>query len=580
MPHLREWQGLALKAFLAHEHVDFLVSATPGSGKTTLALTTARKLLDDGSIERAIIVVPTDPLRQQWADAGEAHGISLMPVSEPADYDKPGYNGCVVTYQQLAAGTGAELARRLTRFPTLAIIDEIHHAGEKCSWGNSLRHALAHCTKRLSLTGTPWRSDSRDPIPFVKYHDSGKVCTDFAYEYGDSVADGVCRRVDFHFYDGNARWADAARAKRSFESGSSCHPSDTQNIFQQRISEEMPRQDVSPALEAIYDPNFTWIPGVFDDAIETLEDLRLSTPNAAGLVIADSKRNAKAYGKILESLIGERVPVVISDEDNDPGSRLAKGEIDRFRDGKGKWIVAVRMISEGIDIPRLAVGVYASRTQTPLFFRQVVGRLVRAQPKETVNATLFLPTVPDLVQHAREIEDELRHELQLATEEEKRSREHVQRELNLRESLDGWNPKLERAMRAGHGEVFTPEDHERAKKHCESRNIPIQYAINFLIAGDVTAGPDAATDRGAVNAKEPASEAVPRHRLEKQLRAEIITLTRRLARRMSLEDKTALGVCMKELNSHLRRVWGSRSTATIETLQAMRDDLCTQLAAS
>ena len=55
----------------------------------------------------------------------------------------------------------------------------------------------------------------------------------------------------------------------------------------------------------------------------------------------------------------------------------------RFADGDAPWIVAVRMVSEGVDIPRLRVGVYATNTVTELFFRQAVGRLVRwnARPR-------------------------------------------------------------------------------------------------------------------------------------------------------------------------------------------------------
>ena len=56
-------------------------------------------------------------------------------------------------------------------------------------------------------------------------------------------------------------------------------------------------------------------------------------------------------------------------------------------------MVAVRMVSEGVDVPRLAVGVYATTTTTPLFFAQAVGRFVRAR-KRGETASVFLPSVP------------------------------------------------------------------------------------------------------------------------------------------------------------------------------------------
>src|SRR3954454_15225869 len=73
-------------------------------------------------------------------------------------------------------------------------------------------------------------------------------------------------------------------------------------------------------------------------------------------------------------------------------------------------MVAVRMVSEGVDIPRLAVGVYATNASTPLFFAQAIGRFVRARlPGET--ATVFLPSVPQLLGLASEMEAQRNHVL-------------------------------------------------------------------------------------------------------------------------------------------------------------------------
>src|SRR3712207_9333727 len=59
---------------------------------------------------------------------------------------------------------------------------------------------------------------------------------------------------------------------------------------------------------------------------------------------------------------------------------------------------------------RLAVGVYATSASTPLFFAQAIGRFVRARrPGET--ATVFLPSVPQLLSLASEMEAERNHVL-------------------------------------------------------------------------------------------------------------------------------------------------------------------------
>ena len=60
-------------------------------------------------------------------------------------------------------------------------------------------------------------------------------------------------------------------------------------------------------------------------------------------------------------------------------------------------MVAVRMVSEGVDVPRLAVGVWATTMSTPLFFAQAVGRFVRARSRGET-ASVFLPSVPHLLE--------------------------------------------------------------------------------------------------------------------------------------------------------------------------------------
>lgn len=69
---LRPWQRAALERYAQLDPDDYLVSATPGAGKTTFALTLALRLRERREINRIVIVVPTDHLRAQWADAGGA----------------------------------------------------------------------------------------------------------------------------------------------------------------------------------------------------------------------------------------------------------------------------------------------------------------------------------------------------------------------------------------------------------------------------------------------------------------------------------------------------------------------------
>lgn len=553
----RVWQQRATEAFYANTKKDFLVCATPGAGKTRFAIDLANSLLGQGLVDRIVVVVPTDTLRSQWADAAGQRGLHLMPVSQEADYDKRGYVGCVVTYQQLL-DKGAKAIRDVTRRTTLAILDEVHHAGDNRSWGESLRTAVDGAQYRLSLTGTPWRRDAQSPIPFVEYNDEGTVVVDYAYEYGTAVADGVCRRIEFHAYDGEARWIDPARGKREYRK-------DDPGVrveFAAKLGANMAEDDVSAALDVVYEPKYEWMPAMLRHADAMLEELRTEVPDAAGLVVCERQWHAHGYANLIEQMTGTRPPVVVSDPQNDPSGRIARGTIDGFREGTGRWIVAVKMISEGVDIPRLAVGVYASKTQTPLFFRQVVGRFVRVRENEEFNARLLIPAVPELLRHAREIEEELRHQLELAVEQEEKARAEAeddgqQGEFDFRQSLSASEPVFDRAILGG--DECTPEEMAAALAECRKLGIPTRFAANLvpLLRQRGASGPTVVV---------PDPVEVPRHRREKLLRQEVETLARRAAYKA--------GRTPKDINGDLLRFGHpSRSKATVEQLEAIRKTL-------
>lgn len=560
----RPWQRQALDTFTAADRKDFLVSATPGAGKTKFSLYLALQLLRQGVVSRVAVVVPSDNLREQWAAEAAEQGVDLCPVQEAQDYDKTGFIGCVATYQQLAMGSGRDMMRRSLRRPTLVILDEIHHAGDNKSWGEALRYAVEPATHRLCLTGTPWRRDSTSPIPFVRYDDNGTVAVDYAYEYGTAVADGVCRRIEFHAYDGEARWTDPARMRRAV--GEETGKSEVSVEFTAKLGANMNEEDVSAALDTVYEPKYEWMPSILRQADEMLTELREEIPDAAGLVVAERQWHAQGYAALLERLTGTRPPVIVSDPKADPGSKLARAEIERFKKGTGRWIVAVKMISEGVDIPRLAVGVYASKTQTPLFFRQVVGRFVRTRKGEEINARLLIPAVPELLRHAREIEDELRHQLDIAEKEADNAADREsssgQGELDFRTPLSASESVFDRAIMSG--DEVTPEELAEAQEQCTRLGIPKMFAANLVPllraqkAQAASSGPDSAPAARSVE--------VPRYRLEKQLRQEIEMLTRRVDYRRGAPKGTT--------NTDLLRAGHpKRKEASVEELQAIRATL-------
>ncbi|MGW7054975.1 DEAD/DEAH box helicase [Streptomyces sp. NPDC054887] len=385
---LRAWQQGALEKYIQEQPRDFLAVATPGAGKTTFALTLASWLLHHHVVQQITVVAPTEHLKKQWAEAAARIGIKLDPDYSAGPLSKE-YHGVAVTY----AGVGVRpmLHRnRCEQRKTLVILDEIHHAGDSKSWGEACQEAFDPATRRLALTGTPFRSDT-NPIPFVAYEEGNdgirRSSADYTYGYGNALADGVVRPVIFLSYSGNMRW----RTKAGDEIAA-------------RLGEPMTKDAIGQAWRTALAPTGEWIPNVLAAADTRLTEVRKGIPDAGGLVIASDQDTAREYAKILKKITGDRPTVVLSDE------KAASKKIDQFSADDSRWMVAVRMVSEGVDVPRLAVGVYATTISTPLFFAQAVGRFVRSR-RRGETASVFVPTIPMLLEFANEMEVERDHVL-------------------------------------------------------------------------------------------------------------------------------------------------------------------------
>ena len=382
----RAWQSAFLAQHREHPRRDFLLVATPGAGKTLAACEALRA----SGCEQAIVVCPTTALRAQWADAADRVGLHLDPRWRNADGAwRDDIDGVVVTYQQVASAPDL-FAHHLAR-PTFVVLDEIHHAGESASWGTALRAAFDGAARRLGLSGTPFRSDAR-AIPFVRYDDERRCAPDFVYGYGDAVGDGVCRPLAFRLLDATLRWrVDAQETIAAF-------------------ADELDPTDDARRLRTAIDPGTPLLPQMLRDADALLVKARSVIPDAAGLLLCDDRAHARASAALMRTVAGEKPVVVVSDETG------AHARIDRFARGgadDARWLVAVNMVSEGIDVPRLVLAAYATVKRTDLFFRQAVGRVVRRRvgdPDDLV-ATVFLPSDPTLTACAERVEVELRQQV-------------------------------------------------------------------------------------------------------------------------------------------------------------------------
>jgi superfamily II DNA or RNA helicase len=387
---LRTWQRAALSSYFEEPGRDFLAVATPGAGKTTFALTVAADLLRRRQVERITIVAPTEHLKRQWAAAASQAGIEIDPAYSPSrGRTSTDYVGVAVTYAGVAS---APLAFRVRteRFKTVVVLDEVHHAGDALSWGEAVSEAFQPAARRLALTGTPFRSDV-NPIPFVSYAPGAdgveRSVADFTYGYAEALADHVVRPVLFMAYTGDVQW----RSRMGDEVAA-------------RLGEPMTRDLAAQALRTALHADGAWMPAVLAAADRRLSEVRRHMPDAGGLVIAADHEAARAYAVLLRRISGVRPTVVLSDE------KSASRKIASFAESDARWMIAVRMVSEGVDVPRLAVGVYATTTLTPLFFAQAVGRFVRSR-RRGETATVFLPSVLPLLSLAAEMEQHRDHVL-------------------------------------------------------------------------------------------------------------------------------------------------------------------------
>jgi superfamily II DNA or RNA helicase len=518
---LRPWQKAALDRFVEAGSADFLAVATPGAGKTTFALTVARHQLAEHP-GRLVVVAPTAHLKVQWARAAAAFGLHLDPAWAAADGRLPAdMHGVVTSYQQVA--TSAALLRSLSS-DAFVVFDELHHAADDRAWGDAIREAFSSARRRLALSGTPFRSDTR-AIPFVHY-DGDEAVPDYEYSYGNALADGrVVRPVYFPSTNGQMEWQ---------APDGSVHSA----TFDDRLDAQRAAQRLRTALSL----EGEWLPTVLRAAHKRLTEVRREQPDAGGLVIAIDQEHARGIAAMLAARFGVQARVVTSDDPQ------ASAGIAAFAAGSEPWLVAVRMVSEGVDIPRLRVGVYATTTTTELFFRQAVGRLVRwtrGVPRQ--RAWLYIPDDPRLRTHAAGVAEQRRHSLRKDDRVERPEREDEDQTA----TGDDVQMSLFAAISAVALEAREPDDidYDPEPDHESGEEIELQLAPPPPLAG----GLDADSAGGVAT--------LTRREQKQMLRDQNATVARELVRRTKLTHA--------QVNAELNRLSGVRrvTEATIRELE-------------
>jgi superfamily II DNA or RNA helicase len=269
------------------------------------------------------------------------------------------------------------------------ILDEIHHASEDNKWGAAVEKLGQIAVRILSMTGTCFRSDKRR-MTFVKYDHEGKALSDYNYGYREAVRDRVCRPVEFRTDDSITQYVL------------------DEKDYKIRISEAGTKEEVRWATNSIFRSDHDFLRGVLEKADAELDEYQTWDRDAGGLIVCRSGKNTETDNRYLHlmadlvyNVLGER-PEVVSYDDAD-----AVAKIERFRKSSQRWICAVRMIIEGVDIKRLRTMVMATRPTSELLFRQLVGRVVRVDDeRKPGSATVFMPKFPNLTEFARKISEE------------------------------------------------------------------------------------------------------------------------------------------------------------------------------
>ncbi|MDI5986261.1 DEAD/DEAH box helicase family protein [Halomonas sp. M4R5S39] len=396
MPGLRTWQRWCIEAALAHfvTTPHFLCQATPGAGKTHLAAALARCLFERNKIDLVLCFAPScqvvDGFRTTFADVLDKRLDGLV-----------GAVGGAYTYQAMEHRDDT-FWQLLDEYRVFVVFDEIHHcAGHdpllSNAWGQQILQRIQdRAAYTLALSGTPWRSDNL-AIALARYSSpGGELICDYRYGLQEAITDGVCRSPRIVLLDNQKVQLTEALET---ESTVKLFPSIAALLGESPITYEdlLRHDDVMRQILGL--------------GCERLDEVRRSKPNAAGLVVATDIEHAHQVALALEAR-GEAYHVVTNRTPD------AQQVINAFRNDNCRWIIAVGMISEGTDIPRLQVCCYLSRIRTELHYRQVLGRILRRTGEADNQAWLFMLAEPTLQRFAERIAEDLPDDLAVLSQVE------------------------------------------------------------------------------------------------------------------------------------------------------------------
>lgn len=381
---LRTWQAecveLAINKFSSNRRPHFFCQATPGAGKTVMAAEVAKRLFQEGMIDLVLCFSPS-------LSVAEGMKKTFSWKLECSFNGGLGSLGGSYTYQSIRF-LDENFWNTVSKYRVLVVFDEIHHCsfddeGRSNSWGLEIVSKIQGFARyTLALSGTPWRSD-RLPIVMAEYSDpDGMLICDYQYGLQQAVVDKVCRRPKIVLIDNEHLSVNDGRDNQHFASILDC----------------LKQSDVSYHSVIHNEDAMNYI---LNSGCQKLAQIRQESPNAGGLVVAASIKHAKHIQKRLIEHFNQSACIVTYHHDN------PLNEIESFRHSNVQWIVSVGMISEGTDIPRLQVCCHMSSVKTELYFRQVLGRILRVNDSPNQEAWLYTFAEESLVKFAERVEEDI-----------------------------------------------------------------------------------------------------------------------------------------------------------------------------
>lgn len=402
---LRQWQLDAVERYMLSNDKNFVLEAAMGAGKSLFAATVASYELNRGTedIDHVFCVAPWLPILKSIRDS---FGVYRIETRDQFHYSKekgvlqarPQRPVTLDTYWAFCCQMTVDLLSRWTNdqkrpFKFMLILDEIHHATTVSGkWGPYLDPIAKMASKIVVMSGTYFRTDCK-PISFLEY-ENNRPKTDYSIDYSTCVRFRYTRQVSFRYHDSTHEIYHRKKGKEVHKKLS-------------KIPKSSPKM-LSFCKKEVLDVNGIHVERMIREAWVELQAMRKKWSDAACLVVCQSGRNY-AEEKIIYSvaekinkLTGARVETVASD---DPTSR---GKVEHFVNSDDPFLCAIRMVSEGANIPRVRMILFLSYTDSELLFRQIVGRATRyIDGKEDDTAALvIMPKFAVMAEFAERFESE------------------------------------------------------------------------------------------------------------------------------------------------------------------------------